>query len=367
MRRADVIIVGGGVVGLMTAWTLARSNARVAAVDSGGPAATTAAAGMLAPSFERTLHKSGEALAAFSMASLLAWRQCAPLLEERSGVEIDFDGSGILSAVFDEEDAAIFDRDNEGGEWIDRKEALELEPSLSPDVKGAWRAAADGQVDPRKTLKALRAAFAADGGELVLGKRATSILSERGKVCGVMLDTGERLGAPNVVIATGARIDGLTPLPDGAVFPVKGEALALARNEGSPRRVVRTSRAYLCPKSDGRIIIGATEVRRDWSLNADGARVDALRRGAIAAFPKLARAREIERWAGLRPATPDGAPIIGASPEGPKGLFHALGHYRNGVLLAPATARAVAAIVLDGGPAPDAAFSAARFIKLGVS
>jgi len=367
MIRSDVIIVGGGVIGLMTGWSLAKAGVRTIVVDSGDPAATNAAAGMLAPSFEKTLHKSGDALAAFSAASLIEWRDMSRLLEERSGLSIDFDGGGILSAIFDDADNAAFERDNEGGERISRKEALDLEPGLSPAVIGAWRAAKDGQVDPRRALKALKAAFLNDGGVLRAGIRAAGLSSGRGAAGGVVLENGERLAAGAVVMATGARIGELSPLPAGAVFPVKGEALALARVAGAPRHVVRTSRAYLCPKSDGRVVIGATEVAHDWSLNTDNARVSALREGAVAAFPALKGANETERWAGLRPATRDGAPIIGPAPDGPHGLYYALGHYRNGVLLAPATARAIADLILAGGPAPDAAFSAARFTELGVS
>jgi glycine oxidase len=355
------------VIGLMTGWTLARAGARTTVIDSGGPAATNAAAGMLAPSFEKTLHKSGDALAAFSAASLHEWRRASGLLQERSGLSIDFDGGGILSAIFDDADQAAFERDHEGGERLSRQEALGLEPALSPAVIGAWRAGNDGQVDPRKALKALKAAFLNDGGQMRAGRRVAGLLSHGGAIAGVILSSGARHAAGAVVIATGARIDGLSPLPAGAVFPVKGEALALVKVEGAPRHVVRTSRAYLCPKSDGRVVIGATEVAGDWSLNTDSARVSALREGAIAAFPALKDAGEIERWAGLRPATRDGAPILGAAPDGPKGLFYALGHYRNGVLLAPATATAIADLILNGGPQPDVAFSAARFNELGVS
>jgi len=352
----------------MTGWMLARAGIRVAVIDAGAPATTNAAAGMLAPSFEKTLHKSGDALVNFSEESLRRWPATAELLAERSGVSIDFDQSGVLSVAFDERDAAIFDADNEGGERLTRKETLELEPALASNVVGARFARNDGQVDPRLALKALAAAFAADGGELRRGKRVAEISSENGKVSGVYLHDGEKLAAEAVIVATGARLLGLSNLPAGAAFPVKGEALSIAKSDGAPRRVVRTSRAYLCPKADGRIVIGATEISGDWTLTADEARIAQLRAGADAAFPALAASAEIERWAGLRPATRDGAPIIGPAPDGPEGLIYALGHYRNGVLLAPATAHALAELVEKGRLSPSiAAFSAARFKGLGVS
>jgi len=368
LRSTDVLIVGGGVIGLMTGWILARRRVRVLVVDAGRPAATDAAAGMLAPSFERSLHKAGDALADFSRESLERWRDLAPLLEERGGVSIDFDQRGVLWAAFAEGEAAAFAADAEGGERLDRSAVLSLEPALSPDVIGGWFAAGDGQIDPRRVRHALERALGNDGGEIRRGGVAAQLLSAGGRVRGVALSSGEKLGAPIVILATGARVDGFAGLPAGAVYPVKGEALAVARIGGSNSRVIRTKRAYLCPKADGRIIIGATEAPGDWSLNPDADRVAALKAGGRAAIPALADAPEIDRWAGLRPATKDGAPIIGDAPEGPDGLFLALGHYRNGVLLAPATADALAGRIIDGRlSSRAAAFSAARFIRLGVS
>lgn len=368
MTNPDVVIAGGGIVGLMTGWTLARAGVRVIVIDAGVPAATNAAAGMLAPSFEGSLHKAGDALAEFSMASLRRWREIRGPLEEEAGLAIDFDESGILSAAFDEGEAEAFEKDKEGGEWLRREDVLALEPSLSPSVLGGWFAREDGQVDPRKALRALSIAFCKRGGELRRGKRVTEILSADGQITGVRLHDGERLIASTAIVATGARIAGLADLPAGAAFPVKGEALAIERVAGSPARVVRTSRAYLCPKSDGRVVIGASEVKGDWSIAAEGERINALRAGADAAAPALKAARELERWAGLRPATADGAPVLGEAPGGPKGLLYALGHYRNGILLAPATADALAALVTKGRLSNQiAAFSAARFSNLGVS
>lgn len=362
MRNADVLIVGGGIIGLMTGWMLARRRVRALVVDSGMPAASDAAAGMLSPSFERALHGGGGALTDFSTESLRRWRELAPALAEASGVDLDFDCGGILAVAFDEFEAAAFDADARGGERLSRAQALEFEPALSSCVRGAWFAKNDGQVDPRRARAALTRALANDGGALIRGKRVASVISASGKISGVLLDSGERLAARHVVIATGARVDGIADLPKGAVFPVKGEALAIERIGGSPKRVIRTSRAYLCPKADGRIVIGATEVKGDWSLNTNERRTGDLRNGAVAAFPALEEAREISRWAGLRPATKDGAPVIGPAPQGPDGLLYALGHYRNGVLLAPATAGALAELVIEGCLSPSiAAFGAARF------
>lgn len=359
MTVPDILIAGGGVVGLVAAHALARAGLGVTLVDDGRPSATAAAAGMLAPSFERAL-AAGAALEDFARESLALWRALAPMLEEESGVPVDLQMTGVLSVVFEGEDAGDCPQDLKGGAVLSATQIRALEPALAPDVARGWFAAGDGQIDPRALLRALPAAIVRHGGRLIRGQRVASVEQERGAICGVRLSSGERLAAGAVIIATGARIDGLGPLPPGAVFPVKGEALALARGAGAPSRVIRTRSAYLCPKADGRLVIGATEIAGEASINADAARVERLKAGAVRAVPALASSAETERWAGLRPATADGLPIIGEGPDGPRGLHYALGHYRNGVLLAPATAAMLAAHIVHGAKMP-AAFSAARF------
>lgn len=359
MTSSDVIIAGGGVIGLVTAYALAREGLRVMLIDDGRPAATAAAAGMLAPSFESAL-AAGSALEDFARASLAQWRTLAPAIEAESGVHVDLQMAGILSVAFEGEDDCGFPEDLKGGAPLTAREALALEPALAPDVARGWFAEGDGQIDPRALLRALPLAFTRHGGRLIRGKRVVAVEREKGAVSGVRLSSGERLAAGAVVIATGARIEGLSSLPAGAVFPVKGEALALARAGAAPARVIRTRSAYLCPKADGRLVVGASEIAGDASLTPDAARIDRLKRGALRAVPALAASAEIERWAGLRPATADALPIIGPAPAGPEGLFYALGHYRNGVLLAPATADAIHRLIAQGQAAP-AAFSPARF------
>lgn len=364
-KHADIIVAGGGVIGMMAAWRLQKAGFATLVLDSGGPAATNAAAGMLAPSFEKALHHAGEALSAFSGESLKRWRTTARELEAACGAAIDFDDSGILSVAFSDDEAGELRADHGGGRILQRKTALELEPGLSPSIVSARLAAGEGQVDPRKALAALGEAFRREGGRVRRGAAVAGVVAS--KALGVALRSGERLYAEKIVIATGARIAGVARLPKGALFPVKGEALAITNNRFGPRRVIRTRRAYLCPKSDGRVVIGATEIPGDWTITTHAPRIGDLRKGADAAFRSLVPAVEVERWAGLRPATRDGAPVIGPAPDGPAGVFYALGHYRNGVLLAPATADAIAEWAKTGAaPSSVAAFSAARFKDLGV-
>ncbi|MFN3959168.1 MAG: FAD-dependent oxidoreductase [Parvularculaceae bacterium] len=360
MNAPDVLIAGGGGIGLVTAYRLACEGARAVVVDEGRAAATAAAAGMLAPSFERTL-AGAEALAAFSRASLDGWRALAPAIEEDSGVGVDLQLLGILSVAFEDEGAGDFPADLRGGVRLTGAEARALEPALGAGVACAWFAESDGQVDPRALLRALPEAIARRGGRILRGQRVAAVEQSGGAVSGVRLASGERIGAGAVIVATGARLGDLGGLPEGAVFPVKGEALALERPAAGPARVIRTRSAYLCPKADGRIIIGATEIARDASLTTDDARLSRLKAGALRAAPALGPTAERERWAGLRPATADALPVIGATASDPAGLVYALGHYRNGVLLAPATADAILRLLLRCEAAP-AAFSPARFI-----
>lgn len=366
-----IIIVGGGVIGLALAWRLLKEGARVVVIDAGPaiPPATAAAAGMLAPSFEHGAGPVADALYRFSAASLERWRAFAEELGAASGRSIDYRPFGILGVVFEEAEAAALKRSFDelrsrgvAAEWLDGDEARRLEPALSPRIIAALHARQDAQVDPRRATAALQTVVTRNGGAIESGV-VRAIRAKNGAVAGVALTDGRLIEAGRVVLAAGAtasKIDIGAPPPP--VFPVKGEAVALAAGKANLRMVVRAPGAYLCPKADGRLVIGATELRGDASLDPTPAGVEGLKRAGAGAFPASAAFPEVERWAGLRPGTPDGAPILGEVPGGPVGLFYALGHYRNGVLLAPETAEMLAPLILeDKEPDALAAFSASRF------
>ena len=272
MPAIDVLIIGGGVVGLAAAWRLAAAGAAATLVDAGLPAASDAAAGMLAPSFEHAL-KAGAPLEALARASLSAWPGFAQAVEEASGESIDLDLSGILEVAFTEEEAAAL-----GAGALSARAAAQIAPGLSALARAARLGEGEGQVDARRLRRALEKAFQNAGGSLVRGSRIVSV--ER---CGDGLRAlgadGGAFRAARVVAASGVRGIPGASLPEGALYPVKGEALALARSAGGPSRVIRATGAYLCPKSDGRIVVGASEAPRDWSITADAKRVAALRAG----------------------------------------------------------------------------------------
>ena len=365
----DIAIVGGGVIGLTLARALLSEGASVAVIDAGdaAPPATLAAAGMLAPSFEFAGHggddtgAAGGALYRLGSRGLASWPAFAAAREEETGVYIDYRGHGALGIAYDEqqtrrlaEQAALVASLGGDVEMISGDQARAMEPALSREVVAALHAPADAQVDPRRLTAALKAWLAERRMTFIPGK-ATSAESRDGGFA-VALETGEEIAADKVVLAGGA-VSGL--VSRDLVFPVKGEATALGFGDGLLARVIRAPGAYLCPKAEGRLVIGATETRGRDDLSVDEAAVAGLKNHAVRAVPELVGAAELERWAGLRPGTPDGAPILGRDGEG---RFLALGHYRNGVLHAPAAAEAMAALMLGRAPGVDLApFGPDRF------
>lgn len=361
----DFAIVGGGVIGASLAHRLAQAQARVVLIDAGATMApaTIAAAGMLAPSFE---HGGGEALYQLSARSLAMWRDYARELEAASGVNVDYRADGILGLAYTEAQLSALREDGEtlaargaNVAMISDSEARDLEPALDRPFIGALHAPDDAQVDPRHVLAALREAFMRAGGALRPGKVVAAAVSPL--AAALTLADGDRISAGSVIVATGARAaaPGLAMPP---VAPAKGEAAAFDMSARPFRMVVRAPSAYLCPKAGGRLVIGASEYRGRADETVDPGAVETLRANGAAAVSAIRNFPEFDRWAGLRPATPDGAPILGMRAEGPANLAYALGHYRNGILLAPGSAALLAPVLLGEAPADSlAAFSPDRF------
>ncbi|HEY1017114.1 MAG TPA: glycine oxidase ThiO, partial [Herpetosiphonaceae bacterium] len=312
------------------------------------------AAGMLAAQAEA--EPSAPRLLELLLDSQAAWPRFAAELEAAAGMAIDYRTEGTLLLALDRDDAerlrwrhGVQRRLGLDTELISGAEARALEPHLSPAVTAALLSPRDHQVDNRKLAEALRRAFAAAGGVLRERTPARELLVERGRARGVRLD-GETLAAETVILAGGAWSRLLPGLPEAAlppVRPVKGQMLAVRMPEiPLLSRVAWAPEAYLVPRADGRLLIGATveEQGFDTALTAGGLRK--LLAGAWAALPGVDECPVVETWAGLRPASRDNAPLLG--PTAVDGLLLACGHYRNGILLAPATAEALAGMVLEG-------------------
>jgi glycine oxidase len=370
-KSYDAVIVGAGLIGLACAWRAAERGMSVLVLERSAPGAGASgvAAGMLAPVTEADFGE--EPLLRLNLSSRELWPAFAAELEARSGMPTHYRDSGALVVAADRDDAEELRRLHAfqrtlglEAEWLSARECRRLEPGLAPRIGGGILAPQDGHVDPQAVLPALEAALESAGGELLSGAEVRSVDHDLGRVSGVSTAAGASISAERVVVAAGAWSPSLDPIGSGPpVRPVKGQILELRARAGAsppPERIVRTPRCYLFARGDGRVVLGATveEQGFDTTLTAGG--VYRLLEAAWEVFPEVEEMELAGARVGLRPGSPDNAPVIG--PDGPEGLVWATGHYRNGVLLAPLTARAVAGLLADGTvPEELAPLSPARF------
>ena len=376
-RRSDVVVVGGGVIGLAAAWTLASRGMTVAVVDpEPGRGASWAAAGMLAPVSE--VQNGEEPLLALALAGARRWPAFAAELAAAVGRGVGYRTTGTLVVASDDDDRSwaqeLYEFQHELGldvTWLTGRRARDLEPSIAPGVRGAIWASGDHQVDNRLLVGALLDAALARG-VVVHRDRAVVVECAGGAVTGVVLAGGTTLGARSVVVAAGSwsgRLDGLPPGATPPVRPVKGQILRLAPSERAPtlthtvRGMVQGSSVYVVPRHDGTVVVGATVEERGFDGAVTAGAVYDLLRDAHRVVPGVTEMVLGEVTAGLRPGSPDNAPIVGPpSVRGCDGLVVATGHYRQGILLAPLTALAVAAFVSgDDPPSEMAPFGPGRF------
>lgn len=370
----DAVVVGGGVVGLSCAWRAAQRGARVAVVERDRPpaGATRVAAGMLAPVGELSFGEPQ--LLELTLAAAELYPGFVAELEQASGIATGYRRDGALHVALDRDEAAELRRVHElqrslglGAEWLPPRRCRELEPGLTPALNGGVHAPQEGSIDPRALSAALLAALEREGVDVLAETEVEAALFEGERLTGVRLTGGAELRAAAVVLAAGAWSGRAGWLPERArppVRPVKGQILELRSRDGSPpcERIVSSERIYLVPRADGRLIAGATveEQGFDTAVTADG--VFRLLEAAWEVLPEVGELELVGARAGLRPGTPDNAPVVG--PGELEGLIWATGHWRNGVLLAPLTGEVVAGL-LAGEPLPEdfAALSPARFAQ----
>ncbi len=375
-----VVVVGAGVIGLASAWRVAQRGASVVVVDPDpGSGASGVAAGMLAPVTEARLGE--DALWRLNRASWARWPSFAAEVEAAAGHAVGFRDDGTLMVALDGDDRAVLDdlatRHRAMGltvELLRGREARALEPGLAPGVRAGLLAADERSVDPTALVPALRAAAEAAGVRVVAAEVERVLTADDGRrATGVALVGGEVVTAGTVVVAAGCRSATLPGVPEEArppVRPVKGQILTLAQPPGDPlltrtvRGIVRGASVYLVPRADGRVVVGATVEERGWDTTPTAGGAYELLRDALTLVPGLDDAAFVAARAGLRPGSPDDLPIVGAT--GVDGLIVATGHHRNGILLTPITADAVAAVVA-GTPVPDevAACDPRRFAPAG--
>jgi glycine oxidase len=344
-QRFDAIVVGGGAIGLACAWAAARRGLRVCVLerDRIGAGATWAAAGMLAPATEAEFGE--DELLRLNLASAERWPGFAAALGD-----VGYERSGTLYAALDRDELEALERlralQSSLGletEWLSGRDCRRLEPGLTPHAAGGLRAGDEAQVDPRRLVTALAAAVEDAGGAIRTGVEVVEV------------DAGGAATADGcafegaVVVAAGCWTGSLVEAP---IRPVKGQILRL-RGERPCTHSLRTDRVYVVSRPSGETVVGATVEERGFDTTVTAGAVHELLREAYRALPEIAELELAEAFAGLRPGTPDNRPRIGRLAEG--GPIVASGHYRNGILLAPVTGDAVAALLLGEQPDVDLA------------
>lgn len=361
----DVVVVGAGILGSSVALRLAQAGRKVVVLERAipGAEASSAAGGILSPGVEALEPGPFYGLC---RASLERYPAFVRDVEALSGMSVAFRTLGTLEIALDDDHAKVLaaraekiQRHRLPVEVLEPDAVRRLEPGISGEARGALYFADESSLDPRLLGRAVYVAAARAGATFVTGQ-VRRIVLEGGRAAGVEHDAG-RIEAERVVLAAGAwsqRVEG-NGLPPGSVRPVRGQIALLDTRPPLLSRVVFSGHGYVVPRPDGRVLVGSTmeEVGFEKAVTAGGLRhvLDV----AIGIAPALANAPVVDTWSNFRPASPDGEPILGEGPVA--GLLYATGHTRNGILLTPVTADAIAALVLGRAPPVDLApFSPAR-------
>lgn len=365
MPSPDVLIVGAGIIGCSVARELARRRLRVVVLDRQEPGqeASWAAAGMLTPAAESS---ESLPLVPFAKASLALYTEFVEQIEHTTGCKTDYRRDGALEIFFGK------DAEEHRAEWLaalratgftpqplSAAELRQMEPALALDAAAGALLADEGAVDNRLLSQAVAEAARREGAELRAGVEVTRLLCADGRATGVET-RHERLSAKHVVFAAGSFTSQIAGAERYApTIPARGQMAALRPARMPVGRVLRGP-SYLVPRADGRLLIGATVEHVGYEKAVTPGGIGRLLADAVRMVPALDGAPIVETWSGLRPDTPDHLPVLG--PTDMEGLWFATGHFRNGILMAPATALAIGQWITEGKTAmPVEHFSAMRF------
>ena len=377
---ADVVVIGGGVIGLTIARALAlRGVSDVLLIERArlGKEASSAAAGMLAPQAEADC--AGEF---FNLCcqSRDMYPTFAAALREETGLDCELDRTGTLYLAFTERDQREIELRHDwqvrAGLTVQKLTAIAartLEPGISESVRGALKFPSDIQVENRRLLSALIAANEKLGVRLITGTTVESIRINRGSIEGVETSLGF-VSAGKIVVSGGAWSSFIKVLnaasPNPRIEPVKGQMVCFDSTDSTPniaRHVIYSPRGYLVPRRDGRILAGSTTEHAGFDKEVTASGVHSILSNALEISPRISDLPLTGVWAGLRPRADDSLPVLGPCEE-IRGLVFATGHYRNGILLAPITGELIADAIVDNVVSPDLdAFSPNRFTGVGVN
>ena len=376
LDTADAVIVGGGVVGLVIARALARASAgRIVLIERGqlGAEASHAAGGMLAAQAECD---QADAFLELACASRDLYPEFAAALLEETGINIELERTGTLYLAFTDKDEREslhrYRWQSSAGLSVERltgDEARRLEPCVSREALSALRFPLDWQVENRRLIVALATAAENLGVQLLTSTNVESLLIEREHVTGVKTSTG-RIRAPVVVLASGAWASALLAAeaiePAIRIEPVRGQMLCFDARPLAARHVIYSPRGYLVPRMDGRLLAGSTTEHAGFDKRVTATGAHAILTHALEISSALGNLPLVDAWSGLRPRTMDELPVLGASAQ-TRGLFYAVGHYRNGILLAPITGELIAEEITSGiAPPLIKSFTPERFSNVGV-
>lgn len=370
----DTIIVGAGVIGLAIAWRATEAGLSVLIVDRNRDVASEAsrvAAGMLAPVTEA--HFGENRLLELNLESARRYPGFVKELSDASGLELSLTSTGTIFVALDRDETEamrrLYDFQTSLGlevTWLGAEAIRGLEPAFHPAARAGIFAGSDLAVDPRKLTAALAVAVERAGGEIRRETNVTALHLESGRCSGIVLEDGSPVNGGNVVLAAGCFSGSVKGVPQevaGSVRPVKGQLLRLSTRGGEPEileHVVRTEEVYLVPRATGEVVVGATVEERGFDTTPTAGGILELLRAADEVIPGIRELDLVAAEAGLRPGTPDNAPMIGTTSL--DGLVAATGHYRNGILLAPITADAIVSLIARGENLPEVAeFTPERF------
>ncbi|MBI2016389.1 MAG: glycine oxidase ThiO [Candidatus Rokubacteria bacterium] len=357
-----VVVVGGGIIGCATAYELAKAGCAVTLLERAAPGAeaSSAAAGLLAPLGE----SSQTGFARLALASWRLYPEVVRELRERTGMDVEHVTRGTIypMAATDARDVDEWALAPEFGvERLEGADVQKREPALSPRVRRALFVRGDHWINNQRLVLAYAQAAVAAGVELCAGASVSRVVVERGRAAGVVAD-GERHEADAVLLAAGAWTSELVASFGGQlrIEPRRGQMIALAHVPAVLTYCVH-GEAYVVPRPSGEVLIGATVERAGFQRAVTAEGIAGLLRAAIELVPSLGELPIARTWCGFRPWAPDSLPVLGPWP-GVEGLWLATAHFRNGILLAPITARLMTDWITTGAPGLEVGdFLPARF------